>query len=1143
MKKTRPFAKVFLLSLFLALFVSNTSAQKVTLSFQNETFEKVLNSIKQQTGLSLVFSEQLVNLNRKVTIDVNSISVEDALKQLLIGTGLGYEIKNNKLYLVENKSTEQKSTFIQSKKLTGLVTDEKGDPIIGATVIVKGTTTGTITDVNGKFVVEANSQDVIQFSYIGFERLEQKVGNAAQLSVRMIEDTKALDEVVVVGYGVQKKRDVIGSVVTVKADELTKSSNSDAISNLQGKASGLNIISSAGGSKVMLRGVHSINSGNDPLWVVDGIPSDPPSTEEIASIEILKDASATAIYGSRGSNGVIIVTTKKGKEGKSDLNFNISSGYSFASKTPTDMGIANNVRWFEIMDQATANSNVSLFDPMVVMNMDVRYKTTDITAEEARAVRSNWFNELTKKPGNYLQASMSLTTGTKTGSTFFNASYRKSDQTIPGNNDQALTVRINSDYNILENLTIGAKVNFTKSGGMNNGGRYTNYLPWKPLYNDDDPDRTIYWNPHGNPLTSLDTKYRQYRTDYARFLGGVYAELKLPFIKGLALRTEYNQNFYVYGTTDWQSGIVRPAISDSAGNYADEQSTTGTRFNSSSYFKYGNTFGKNAVNAVAGFEVERGTGYYRQASAQNLISPYPQLGSSQGVRLSTQGFVNTEDYLMSFFGRADYKFDDKILFGVSLRTDGSSLFDSKYRWGLFSALSAGWIISEEKFMKQFDWIDMLKLRGSYGQTGNKNIPSNVNLTTYKTNSIYAYGEYNTTQQGGSKPLTIGNRSLTWETTSSYDLGIDYTLLKNKLSGSLAYYFQDVNGLVLAASVPQSTGLTGDNQVWGNLGRLYNSGLEFNISSVNVHTKDFEWTTDFNISTSKNRVVELTYELDSKGLPIYHDQNMVDGLVSRKGGMVREYYMPEYAGVDPEKGVDMIYELDYENFKATGNTNKTGRLIPATDGNLQKNRFVMSGKSISPTYYGGISNTLKFKQLDLNLLVTYSGGNYIYDQAMALLSSPQKGTSNLYANLVEKSWKNSGDIAEYPRLVYGNTQPFGWNPDVVNPASPTGKGDWTNTPGSYIVDNGSYSKYLYKGDFLKIKHLEIGYSVAESVLKKNKIKKIRLFFAADNLKTFTAYPGWDPESAIARGGILGTNYNNFNPFLVEATFYGGIQLNF
>jgi hypothetical protein len=516
------------------------------------------------------------------------------------------------------------------------------------------------------------------------------------------------------------------------------------------------------------------------------------------------------------------------------------------------------------------------------------------------------------------------------------------------------------------------------------------------------------------------------------------------------------------------------------------------------------------------------------------------LGTTPGILTSGQGYFQYEHVLLSAFGRADYKYADKYLAGISFRRDGSSIFAPEYRWGTFTAYSLGWIMSEESFIKSQTWISLLKLRGSMGQTGNNSIPSNKNLTTFDMDVRYGYGD-ETLVSGGKKPATIGNNSLTWETTSSYDIGLDYSFWDNRLNGSIAYYFQDVNGLVLAASVPQSTGLSGNQEIWGNLGRIYNYGFEFNISSVNIDHNHFKWTTDFNFSTSRNQVVKLTSELDSKGIPIYHDQNKIVGLVSKTNGMIREFYMPEYGGVDPEKGVEMIYELDKAHFDATGETVRTGRLIPATQGNMQNNRFVLEGKSINPTFYGGLSNTFSYKGVDFNFLFNFSGGNYIYDQEMATMETPARGRNPLRADLLEKSWKQPGDNVQYPRLVYNSTQPYDWDTQVLNPSSPTGKGDWLEVNGNYSNQLGSHSSYLYKGDFLKLKHVELGYNLPQSLLNHIGLKNLRFYVAADNLYTLTDYPGWDPESGLIRSGLVGLASYTLNPFLVTATYMVGFQL--
>lgn len=1122
---------------------AQNQSQTISLNLQKVTLKEFFKQVESKTKFTVIYRDVLVDETRDVSIKATNKPLDEVLKTVLSKKNLQASYVASTIVITpkETKSKDVDDKKSKTLKIAGIVLDTNGDPIIGAIVAVKNSTTATITDFEGVFSLSVASNAVLTVTYLGYQTQEETVNGKTNLEFILKEDDQLLDELVVVGYGVKKKRDVIGSVATVKSEDLNKSGSINVYNNLQGKASGLNITTSAAGNKVMVRGVHSIHSSNDPLWVVDGITTGPPNSEDIESIEILKDASATAIYGSRGSNGVIIVTTKKGKEGKTGLSLNVHSGVNLIQRTQSSLNYANNRQWFDIMDIATENSGVGAFDPMNILSEDVRFKTSDISADEARLVQDNWFDAVTR-PGHYVHASLSLSTGSKNGTTYMNANIRKTKENILGNDNNEMNFRINSDYKLTDLLTVGGKLHFNRTHQDGEGNSTIRRVPWQPLYDSLDPERTGYWNPHANPLTTIDTKYKQVKNRNIRILGGVYAELGIPFVKGLALRAEYSNNTYMNTLTNWQSALVNPVTASEAGSRATEQSILGQKHNANAYFKYNNTFGQHTVTGVVGTESERSDGYLRLSSGKNLTTEYPQLGTTPAELTQAQGYLQFENYLLSFFGRADYKFADKYLAGVSFRRDGSSIFDPEYRWGTFTAYSLGWIASEEQFMKNYDWVSLMKLRGSLGQTGNNNIPQNKNLTTFIMDVDYGYGDENVIA-GGKKPATIGNSSLTWETTSSYDIGLDYGLFKNRISGSIAYYYQDVKGLILAASVPKSTGLAGSQEVWGNMGKIHNSGFEFNISSINVNNKNFTWTTDFNISTSKNKVVELNQELDSKGIPIYHDENKVVGLVSKTGGMVREFYMPEYAGIDAERGVEMIYELDRAVFEETGKTVRTGRLIPATQGNMQTNRFVLDKKTINPTFYGGLSNTITFKNFDFNLLVTFSGGNYIYDNEMTIMATPGRGSNILSSDLLNKSWTQPGDNAEYPRLVYNYTHPYDWDAEALNPSSPTGKGDWIDSDGNYSIHYGGHSKYLYKGDYLKIKHIEFGYTIPKAKLKALGIENFRVYIAADNIYTTTKYPGWDPQSGFLRGGVVGLSSYTMNPFLVTGTYLAGLQLNF
>jgi len=465
-----------------------------------------------------------------------------------------------------------------------------------------------------------------------------------------------------------------------------------------------------------------------------------------------------------------------------------------------------------------------------------------------------------------------------------------------------------------------------------------------------------------------------------------------------------------------------------------------------------------------------------------------------------------ENYLRAYFGRAEYKYNDRYLLGFSFRRDGISKFEPDYRWGTFMAYSAGWILTEENFLKGNNWMNFLKIRGSFGQTGNQNIPSNKTVTTYKVEPSYRYGTQDLIS-AGSRVSNIGVPSLTWETTSSYDGGFDFGFLKNKISGSVAYFLQDVSDLLLASSLPPSAGVSG-GQIWSNIGDMKNHGFELDLKAVVANKGKFNWTTDFNISTNKNKVVRLTPEIDVSGKGIGGLEKAVTG------ERLNTWFMPEYAGVDPEKGVNMIYEINIDHYDETGETVKTGRLIPATNTNLSNHRVLLKGKTSIPSYYGGFSNSLKYWNFDLNIMLAFSGGNYFYDYEEQRTTDVQYGQVALRSDMIGNTWTAENTNAKYPELRWQGTYPWDWDPAKAtdDPLAPNGKGDWVQRSGNYKNESNQFSKYLYKGDYIRLRNVQLGYSLPQSVLNSLKIQSLRLFMSGTNLWTWIPdYKGWDPET--------------------------------
>jgi len=1132
---------------------------KPTQGDQQKSLEEVLHSLEQEHQINFMYDLNLVEEKFVDPEKSGNDSFEQYLKNILNSVQLEYSKINDNYYVIKPKSPAEKDIqVIESnhpiemnkggnsyenvlgkpdiknwaklamidKTISGIVTDATDNsPLPGVNVLVKGTSSGTITDVNGAYrlTVPDDAQTLV-FSFVGYHSEEVAINNQNSINVQLTPDIQSLEEVVVVGYGTRKKRDVIGSVASVSGEELKQVPLPSFDAALQGMAAGVQVQNTSGvpgaPTRVLIRGTNSISSGTNPLYIVDGMPiysspnglaastdaanQSPLSTinpNDIASIEVLKDAAATSIYGSRGSNGVILITTKSGKKDQSKTEISYSTGISGLSKTPEDMGFATSAQYFDLMDQARANSGLSPFETSMVTNLFIDDPITEISRQEAERTNTDWYDALLRT-GSYQDVNVSTSSGFDNGSYYISANYRDDKGVTTNNRLQRYSLRANLDFNPVENLYVGARLSFAytknhrvpgKDGGSGAGfgaiGLRT--LPWWKIYN---PDHTSgYWNPmSGNLIANIDEDLRLDEVDQYRGLGGIFLEYSLPWVEGLAIRGEISADIIQNNSVFWLSEVLRED-----GSYAKDQAITSNNYNYNIYATFDRTFNMHHIQAVAGTESQDINRYRRTSTGQNLVGKYQQLGSPVD-RLSMFAGLDGERYLRAYFGRFNYKFKDRYLFGVSIRRDGSSAFTEENRWGTFTAISGGWILSDETFFNA-PFVSLLKLRGSFGQTGNQDIPSNLDVTQYRTNWRYGTDDV---ASGGTALLSIGNSDLTWETTDSYDIGVDFGLFEDKISGSIAYFVQDVDDLLLEVPIPVSTGLTGSSSIWANAGELSNKGFEFSLNTVNIHTTNFKWSTQFNFTTNSSKVKSLSEDVDATGQGIISDIT-----ITRTGGRLGAFFLAEYAGIDPERGIELIYEIDRDLYLETGETVKTGRKIPATLANVRDHRVIHEDVSGLPTYFGGFTNKFEYKGFDLNVFFTFMGGNHIYDYALSRTSYAQRGQRWLRSDLIGNTWTTNNPNAKYPELRWDSGYNYTWDEEA---------GEIVEGVGNYNSETFFHDRFMQKGDFIRLRNLQLGYNLPPSVLDKINMQHLRLYVAGTNLLTFTNFEGWDPE-VVSTGG--------------------------
>jgi TonB-dependent starch-binding outer membrane protein SusC len=1011
----------------------------------------------------------------------------------------------------------------QDLAVRGRVTSAGGEALPGVAVVIKGTTTGVSTDISGNYAITVPDENsILVFSYIGFMAQEVNVAGRSVVNIQLAPDTKALSEVQVVGYGTMEKREVTGAIASVKAEELMRVPAVSVDAALQGQASGVQVSQASGMPggpvRVLVRGTNSISAGTEPLWIVDGMPLtnefggiargfplNPLATinpNDIESIEVLKDAAATAIYGSRGSNGVIIVTTKTGKKGKGVTNIDFQRGVVNLARTPEDIGFASGPQWLAMVDQARVNSGQA--GPFNVNQNLNQGRDPNATLSRDQYADTNWFDQILHQ-GSFQDFNMSTSRGFDGGNFFLSGNYRDDEGALIGNRFQRLSTRLNVDFQPINNLTAGARINvsytrnqrppmggapsgnsFYAAGGFNQAA--SGSLPIFPVFK----NGQLFDPLSGNNLLASRPDQGNIRNEVEQYrgLGGLFLEYALPWVPGLSVRSEGSFDIYQSSTIEWANTVVRETSA-----YAFDHSATFQNLNYNVYSTYNRAFGQNHhLNLVAGTESQLQNQRTRNLEGDNLNGPYPEIGAPNRVLRMSAG-MGGERYLRAFFGRANYRFMDRYLLGASLRRDGASVFSPELRWGTFAAVSAGWIISEEAFMQGLPFVNLLKIRGSFGQTGNQNIPPNITETQFA-----GWGRYGSRDLGvgaGDLLTNIGAQGITWETTDSYDAGIDFEVLNNRVTGSIGYFVQDAKDLLLATPIPESAGMFTGHSIWTNIGDMRNQGLEFNIQTVNIDRGGFRWITSFNITTNRNKILRLSPVLDQNPLGIPSGAT-----VTRTGGHLGAFFIADYAGIHPTEGYEQIHEIDRDLFLRTGQTVRTGNLIPASNANLINHRFVHEDKTGLPTFFGGFSNTFTYAGFDLNALFSFQGGNYIYDDAERGNRYIGQGGNVLRSDMVGNTWTPENRDASFPVLM--------WNHRMI-----ISRADGTTYTERF--DGGGtargLSRYLYRGDFIRLRNLQLGYTIPANLTSRAHLQGVRVFIAGNNIWTITRYPGWDPEVTL------------------------------
>ena len=1086
--------------------ISYAQSTRLSLDMKNSTVKEVLQKIEQQSEFYFLYNSELIDVQRKVDVSVTNEKIDDILTKLFNSDKVNILVRERHIILTpSNENTTQ-----EGKKISGKVTDSSGATLPGASVVVKGTTTGVITDTNGNYSISVIPENAtLQFSFVGMKNLEIPVGNKTTINITLAEESVGIEEVVAVGYGTQKRREVTGAMSQIKTKELADIPVANIGQKLQGKFAGVQINNNSGtpGSEMSfrIRGAASINAGNNPLIVIDGFPSESGlqslSPDEIESISVLKDASASSLYGSRAANGVILVTTKQAKEGQKSVTFSAYQGIeSVPDRGKPDLMNGQEFAQYkkEYYEDAAKYEGYTGGVPAIYQN----------PSQYAGKSGTNWFDVLLRnaQTQNY---NIAFSSGTKELKSIVNLNYNKQEGVVLNSFDERFSVRANNIYTPNDVLTFGANLGITFGNNqvvpyLDNGRSFIElaYLLDPTLsYKNADGTYPVSFSQPGmfaNPNYYTVVTQVTNKTKATRIIANTYAEVKI--IDGLKLKTSLNVNtdntinrqFWPSITQGWLgSAPPQPA----SGSYQTSNFLTWLSENTLTYKK---TFGgMHNIDALAGYTVQK----YAFESSNIDGSQFPDDNIPWINAATTRiGNVGARQWsLLSYIGRLNYDYNNKYLVSLAFRRDGSSKFGPNNKYGNFPSVSLGWIASDEQFIKNIKPINFLKIRGSFGKVGNNNIGEYTYLASVSTKN-YVFGNQVTP---GSNLNNIQNNNLTWESTTSYDLGLDLGLFNNRISFTYDYYWKKTDGLLYQVPIPQQSGFS---NIWTNVGRFDFWGHEFAVETRNL-TGKLKWNTNFNISFDRN----IVKKLGLNDAPIGGYDEAWDDNRTAVGHPIGMFYGYINTGVYMTQ-----HELDTQPHDATAMVG-TARFKDVSgpdgvpDGKIDSNDRTWIGNP-NPKFVYGLTNSFTYQDLDLSIVMAGTVGNDISDDAFQSTENldgvfnVRKGVANRW-----RSEENPG-LGEYPRTRSGTTADF----------------------------RNFTTRQVFKGTYLAVKNITLGYTLP--VRKIKAIKNLRIYVSAQNAIILTKYPGMNPEAGM--NGLNGLNQGrDFTGYPIPRVFAGGLSVSF
>lgn len=1010
-------------------------------------------------------------------------------------------------------------------QITGTVVSE-GETLPGVSVVVKGTSLGTVTDLDGRYSIKASSEGTLVFSFVGMKSQEQKISGRTVINVTLMADSKELEEVMVVAYATAKKYSFTGAAATVKGDDIAKLKTSSVSRALEGSVAGLQASASSGqpgtDAEIRIRGIGSINASSAPLYVVDGVPYDGSinaiNPEDIASMTVLKDAASAALYGSRGANGVIIITTKQGKsDSKATVNFKASFGAS--DRAVSDYKRVNTDQYFQLYWEAMRNqyaldtknytpqtaaieASKNLVKKLGINPYGTKYpQPVDTNGKLVEGATPLWdfdWSDAMEQQALRTELGLNVSGGGKSNQYYFSAGYLDDKGIALKSGYKRFNLRSNVTSEMTKWLKGGVNMSFahslqnypvssdTKTSNVINAGRLMpNFYPIYVMNEDGtyytENGERVYdfgnYRPSGAtanwnlPATLPNDKSERMKDEFS---GRTF--LEVTFIEGLKFKTSFNFDLINYNSLDYSNPKIGPAVN--TGGSSSRSNTRTFSWTWNNIVTYDKTIGEHHFNVLAGQEAYSYRYDVLQASRSNMALPdFPELAVGS---LVTAGTGYRTDYsLVGYLLSTQYDYMNKYFLSASFRRDGSSRFAKDSRWGNFWSVGGSWRIDRESFMESTqDWLSALTLKASYGAQGNDN------LGTYYASS----GLYSIVSQGGENALVsdrLATPKLKWETNLNFNVGVDFSLFNNRISGSFDFFQRRSKDLLYSRPLATSLGYSSVDE---NVGALKNTGFEVDLKGTVIHTKDFQWKLGLNLTHYANVITELPL----KDMPMSGVNKL------QVGRSVYDFYLKEWAGVDPSNG-DPLWYTDVVDKEG----NITGR---TTTNNYSKASYYYVNKSSLPKVYGGFNTALSYKGFDLSANFAYSIGGYIVDRDITML------------------WHN------------GNSAGRAWSTEILDRWTP--ENTHTNVPALKTVNNNwnsNSTRNLFNNSYLRVKNITLSYTIPSLLTKKMGLSNVQVFVQGDNLLTFSKNQGLDPEQ-----GITGLTYYRY-PAMKSVT--GGLNVSF